>query len=915
MLIALIVLGSGYQAIFASLGRTWTGFPIQENGLLGVRMLANPAAASALPPLSAGWYLVEMEGTAVRGGADAYARAATHPIGTPLHYAATNPSGARYEFVVPTQVFSQDIGFRLWAPVLGAGVLFLGVLSIPIFCRPDLGSTRSLFSAGLGLATQFCFAIPDIYLGYHLGWLPHVFGWVAVAGAVNLAMVFPLPRGPVQERPGRWRAGVWATSILLAVVLGAWAGDDRARLLVVVATRGALLAFALAGVIANLALAALNPVDSALRKQARFILPGPTLTALLVVGGFSYSAVRPDFYIEPLVYFAPGLVFSGLLGLGILRYDVFGFEGSARRVGDRASLILAAFSALYVLFSIAELFFDTAVSAAIAAGTFGFATVVVVVWPRAFALIEGFLEGVLLPEKQRTRLALEEAAAEIARLRDPTSLSEFLSASIRDSLGVREVRFVVGTAESALREIGHDSDGARIARRSALHEAIVAGRGLSTQAGSPQPVDLRSAVLEARELGAALVVPMQARPGFRGAVLCSAPQDGRPFTPADVALVQSLSASAGIAFENARAWEQVQELRSRLERENHILRAEVQRDLEMGEMIGISEPLRQAVRQIQQVAPTDASVLIVGETGSGKELAVRMLHRHSERSDRILVKMACAALPESLLESELFGHERGAFTGADQRRIGRFEIADGGTLFFDDVDTLPLGVQAKLLRAIQEGEVQRLGSNEVRRVDTRIVAASNIDLHQAVRAGRFREDLYYRLNVIPVRLPPLRERREDIALLVEHFIQQDGPRLHRTGIREVAASTLDEMQRYDWPGNIRELRNVVERAMVMSEGEVLRLSGALGGGAPRATPQEPPARLPVRDEGTLHGSGALAEDLGSMPLKELLRRHKKQLVEAALYVSEGNQARAAELLGVHRSNLNRTIKELEIQVR
>ena len=191
------------------------------------------------------------------------------------------------------------------------------------------------------------------------------------------------------------------------------------------------------------------------------------------------------------------------------------------------------------------------------------------------------------------------------------------------------------------------------------------------------------------------------------------------------------------------------------------------------------------------------------------------------------MKIACAALPEPLLESELFGHERGAFTGAVGRKAGRFEVADGGTIFFDDVDTLPLGVQAKLLRALQEGEVQRLGSNEVRRVDVRVVAATNRDLLADVRAGRFREDLYYRLNVVPLRIPPLRERREDIPLLVEHFVRQDGQRLGRSTVRAVSAEALEALRAYAWPGNVRELRNVIQRALVLSRDDVLRLPGPL----------------------------------------------------------------------------------------
>jgi formate hydrogenlyase transcriptional activator len=363
-----------------------------------------------------------------------------------------------------------------------------------------------------------------------------------------------------------------------------------------------------------------------------------------------------------------------------------------------------------------------------------------------------------------------------------------------------------------------------------------------------------------------------------------------------------------IALENARSWSEVLDLRMRLEQENLFLRAEARSEVGPSELVGDSAQLREAIAQIDAVAGTAASVLVVGETGAGKELAVRRLHRNSLRASQSLVKVACAALPESLLESELFGFERGAFTGATQRRVGRFEVADGGTLFLDDVDTLPLSVQAKLLRAIQEGEIQRLGSNEVLHVDVRLVAATNRDLLAEVREGRFREDLYYRLNVVPIELPPLRERKGDIPALVAHFADTLGPKLGRE-VEEISSESLAELQRYLWPGNIRELRNVVERALVMGRGPILQFpEGFVGAQHSDRTASVPYERTPLaapRDSGSI----------GSAPLKELLQAHKRLLIEEALAESEGNQAAAAKTLGVHRSNLNRMIKDLGVVLR
>jgi transcriptional regulator with GAF, ATPase, and Fis domain len=337
----------------------------------------------------------------------------------------------------------------------------------------------------------------------------------------------------------------------------------------------------------------------------------------------------------------------------------------------------------------------------------------------------------------------------------------------------------------------------------------------------------------------------------------------------------------------------VRSLEQRLSRENLYLREQLELQHGFEDVVGKSEAIRAALAQIERVAPADATVLVIGETGTGKELAVRSLHALSRRRDAILVKVACAAIPESLIESELFGHEKGSFTGATQAKPGRFEVADGGTLFFDDVDTLPLAVQAKLLRAIQEGEVQRVGSNAVRHVDVRIVAATNKDLLAEVRAGRFREDLYYRLHVVPIRLPALRERPEDIPLLVQHFVEREGPRLGRR-IAAVAAETMAELEAYPWPGNIRELRNVIERALVMSSGDVLRLPG------------------PLRPEGAAAGP-APAGELGTASFAELVRRRKIELIREALMKSGGNQRLAAELLGLHRPSLTRMIRELGLR--
>ncbi len=259
----------------------------------------------------------------------------------------------------------------------------------------------------------------------------------------------------------------------------------------------------------------------------------------------------------------------------------------------------------------------------------------------------------------------------------------------------------------------------------------------------------------------------------------------------------------------------LRKLKDQLEEETIYLREEIKLSSNFEEIISRSEVFRKVLRQVEQVAATDSTVLIQGETGTGKELIARALHNNSDRSNRSLVTVNCAALPSEMIESELFGHEKGAFTGAYTRKIGRFELAHQGTIFLDEIGEMPLNLQTKILRALQEGEFQRLGSSETLHVDTRVIAATNRDLEKAIKKGEFREDLYYRLNVFPMNVPPLRERKEDIPLLINHFIKKYAAKTGRQ-IKETSQKVMDRLVEYDWPGNIRELENIIERAVILS---------------------------------------------------------------------------------------------------
>ncbi len=340
---------------------------------------------------------------------------------------------------------------------------------------------------------------------------------------------------------------------------------------------------------------------------------------------------------------------------------------------------------------------------------------------------------------------------------------------------------------------------------------------------------------------------------------------------------------------------EVQKLKDRLHEENIYLQEEIRIASEFREIVGQSEALRKALRQVEQVAPLDTTVLILGETGTGKELLAHAIHDNSPRAKHTLVKVNCAALPAPLIESELFGHEKGAFTGADTRRIGRFALANGGSLFLDEVGELPLDLQAKLLRVLEEGEFELVGSSRTMKVDVRVIAATNRNLAEAVAKGTFRSDLYYRLSIFPIVMPPLRERREDIRLLVTHLVKQLNVKLGKR-ITSIPQSAINTLQSYDWPGNVRELKNVIERAVITSQGSKLQLTDTLD----QSTRITEPAVT----------ASALQEIEG-----ETLEQGEYRLIVQTLkkvhWRVEGAGG-AAELLNVHASTLRSRMRKLGI---
>ena len=341
-----------------------------------------------------------------------------------------------------------------------------------------------------------------------------------------------------------------------------------------------------------------------------------------------------------------------------------------------------------------------------------------------------------------------------------------------------------------------------------------------------------------------------------------------------------------------RAFKEIETLKDQLYKENIALREEIDKASMFEEIVGSSETLRKVLLQVAKVAPTDSTVLILGETGTGKELIARAIHNRSNRSSGAFIRVSCAAVPASLIASELFGHEKGAFTGASQRRVGRFESADGGTIFLDEIGELPMETQVALLRVLQEREFERVGGNKSISVNVRVLAATNRDLRAAVAAGTFREDLFYRLNVFPIHIPALRDRRGDVPLLVEYLIERYGKKAGKR-IRKITKETLNLFQNYDWPGNIRELQNVVERAVILCDSETFSVDETWLQCEPRQS------------------TGP------TVPLAVKLVEHEKEAIESALAESEGRisgPSGAAAKLGIPRQTLESKIAKLKIDI-
>ena len=388
-------------------------------------------------------------------------------------------------------------------------------------------------------------------------------------------------------------------------------------------------------------------------------------------------------------------------------------------------------------------------------------------------------------------------------------------------------------------------------------------------------------------LGRMINLPLLVHNTCLGTLNIGSVQTGDPDVE-EMAFLEQVASQIAFAIDHVQAYGQINRLREELAREHEYLVEGLTLTHNFGTMVGKSVALRQVLRLAQSVGPTSTAALITGETGTGKELLARAIHELSPRRQKPFISVNCAALPMGLVESELFGHERGAFTGADQCRLGRFELAHGGTLFLDEISEMPLEAQAKLLRVLEDGQVDRIGSSRSKRVDVRIIAATNADLVAAIGAGRFRPDLYYRLHVFPIVIPPLRDRPEDIPLLARHFLKYFQSKLKRPRL-DFGAKVMDRLVRYPWPGNVRELQNMIERAVILARSSTVEI-----------------------DDQFLMPPSALAKADATDNLQELERLHILQILDRTLWRIYGQDGAAAQL-GLNPSTLRSRLKRLGLK--
>ncbi|MFH2009081.1 MAG: sigma 54-interacting transcriptional regulator [bacterium] len=667
---------------------------------------------------------------------------------------------------------------------------------------------------------------------------------------------------------------------------------------------------------------------SAMRKQIQWIMYGAVLAGILTAG-FSFSRWHTNstgWLLESSEYLLPIYAIMALcIAFSFMEFRLIDVDRIVHR-----SLVYAVLSGVVVVvyfvlagglgLFLTKIFYITSSTVTV------LATIVSVglFFPLRRA-VQSNVDRLFFRHHTVYQEILQQASSEFVTMLDLNRLSKMLLDMLTTKLSRRHAMLLLAGEDRRLEvihatgrplELGPglptvDSFVLRKLRAHSSGETVAVARLLA----DVQPARLAqefAAIFDA--LDSSLVVFLVSRDRILGLLVLGAKVDDSMVSRDEIVTLEALGRQLSVVIRNASAYTEIEqlsrdlsrrqqeilELKNRLEAENIYLRTEIQQAARHGDIVGDSESMKQVLEKSARVARSDATVLILGESGTGKELIARAIHEGSDRREQALVTINCAAIPEGLLESELFGHVKGAFTGAVARKRGRFELADGGTLFFDEVGDMPLSLQAKLLRALQEGEVIPVGGEVARRVDVRVIAATHRNLEQRVVEGLFREDLFYRLNVVPVQLPPLRDRPEDIPLLAEYFASLFAGRTGKE-ITGISKRAMDRLLAYSWPGNVRELGNVIERAVVLSNGRILDEEVTL-----------PADRAPSR-AGAPAAAWEQTAELEALPeFQDAVTDFKRRFLTEAVERAGGNRAAAARQLGLQRTYLYRLIKQLEV---
>jgi len=890
-----------FREAWRMVGENHPGFFVHRNALVH----AGTNALREDLPLQAFDIVLAADGRPVQSGGQVLERARGVPPGTEIRYRVQR-GGRELELAVPTARFTLEDFTVYFFVFFIVGALFLALGVALLFLRPGnrLSCAAALFNIDLGLilVTQFskinggAFSLLNVCLMVLLA-----FAWLEFTTHIGA-------RPPWSHTQ---KALCYGALLAMSCLFLFHYHDWRWTFFNAYAALFFILSAAL---LTRFVLFLFEKKRISDPRQRRVILLMPVMGLVCLSPPIVAKVLTVLFGLALPVdlTFLSIVIFPALMTYAAARYNLFDLDRVPSRRLTSMAILIPVMGVYLLLVNVLNLFVlrEGVDSRSLFVA---YLILLVLLFKATQTQTQRLLDRILFPSRVRYRDAVREAGAALSVATEPEAVARVLEAGVREILEPSRVRLLLQGDGGAYAQVAPEAPPGDPA---IPEPGPAVRRFLETRRDALTRRDAEKARCQGlpgflAALGAELLFPLRPETGPGGLLVLGAKRYGGLYTGEDVSLLGTLAGQASLGLANAAAFrelrslglglerrseeveqqrEKIAELQRRLAEENVYLREAAHRRVEgFEQIVGESRALREALEVARRAAATDSTVLITGETGTGKELVARAIHELGGRKERILVRMNCAAVPAGLVESELFGHEKGAFTDAVKSRKGRFELADGGSLFLDEVGELPAEAQVKLLRVLQERELERVGGNRVVRVDVRVLAATNRDLREMVRTGRFREDLFWRLNVVEVRLPPLRERRQDIPLLVRHFIDRYNGEMRRR-IVSIQEEAMRLLTAYPWPGNVRELSNVMERAVVLAQG-------------PKLTLEHLPAEV-VRSEEPEGGDTPF-------PLADYLERQKRKAVERALRKAGGNKARAARMLGLDPSNFSKLLRKMD----